>query len=145
MTNYNEQAENFLKKTQTTFKAEFLENKKYFEDDEAARDVYIVTLTRGSRVYKFNFGQSLNKSKYFLFEQNKNNTNLLKEITPTAYDVLACLQKYEVGSFENFCSDFGYNIDSIKAKKIYQAVVKEFNEVQKLWTDQEIIELQEIQ
>lgn len=139
--NYNEQAENFLKKTQTAFKAEFLENRKYFEDDQAARDVYIITLTRGSRIFKFTFGQSLEKSKYFLLEKNKNNKNLLKEITPTAYDVLAGLQKYDVGSFDNFCIEFGYNSDSIKAKKIYHAVVKEFNEVQKLWSDQEINEL----
>lgn len=189
--NYNEQAENFLQKTQTTFKAEFLENRKYFDDDTHARDVYLITLTRGNRQFSFNFGQSLEKSKDWLIrthketkrtkkypleqfldsydrQKNKNNDDYLladlrikqynlyndhfifidtikRKSAPTAYDVLASLQKYDVGTFENFCIYFGYNNDSIKAEKIYKRVVKEFNEVQKIWNDQEILELQEIQ
>jgi hypothetical protein len=63
---------------------------------------------------------------------------------PTAYDVLAGLQKCEVGSFKGFCSDFGYSDDSIKAEKMYKAVLKEFSMVMQLWTDEEIIKLQEV-
>lgn len=63
---------------------------------------------------------------------------------PTPYDVLANLQNYEVGSFENFCDEFGYNVDSKKAEKTYNAVLKEWQEVQKLWSDEEIALLQEI-
>lgn len=43
---------------------------------------------------------------------------------PTEYDVLACLTKNEVGTFENFCSEFGYDTDSRTAKKTYKAVLK---------------------
>ena len=64
---------------------------------------------------------------------------------PTAYDVLACLQKYDVGTFENFCSEFGYDEDSRTAEKIYKAVCKEYLNVCKLWSDSEIEELAEIQ
>jgi hypothetical protein len=63
---------------------------------------------------------------------------------PTAYDVLVCLQKYDVGTFENFCSEFGYNVDSRKAEKIYIAICNEWDNVQKLWTDAEIEQLREI-
>lgn len=64
---------------------------------------------------------------------------------PNAYDILACLQKYDVGTFENFCSEFGYDVDSRKAEKVYKAFCEEFANVQKLFTDEEIERLQEIQ
>jgi hypothetical protein len=64
---------------------------------------------------------------------------------PTAYDVLACLTKYDVDSFDDFCSEFGYDADSRTAKKTYKAVRKEFSNVQKIWSDSEIEALQEIQ
>jgi len=34
------------------------------------------------------------------------NDKIIRPIAPTLYDVLTCLQKYEVGTFEDFCSDF---------------------------------------
>lgn len=65
-------------------------------------------------------------------------------IHPTAYDVLACIEKYEVGSFEDFCGNFGYDTDSRNAVKVYKAVRKESENVRKLFTEQEIELLQEI-
>ena len=53
---------------------------------------------------------------------------------PTPYDVLACLQKYDVGSFEDFCGEFGYNIDSSQAEKIYKAVCKEYDKLCSIFT-----------
>jgi len=45
----------------------------------------------------------------------------LKNERPNAYDVLACLDTYADGeSFNDFCSDYGYETDSIKAKKNLQ-------------------------
>jgi predicted O-linked N-acetylglucosamine transferase (SPINDLY family) len=64
---------------------------------------------------------------------------------PTAYDVLSCLQKYDCGSFENFCSECGFDVDSRKAERIYKAVCEEWANVQRLWTDEEISQLQEVQ
>lgn len=54
---------------------------------------------------------------------------------PTAYDVLACLQKYDVGTFEDFCGDYGYDNDSIKSLKTYKAVKKEYENVIKMFGD----------
>jgi len=64
---------------------------------------------------------------------------------PTVYDVLSCLQKYDVGSLQDFCDELGYSDDSINAIKIYEAVVNEYVNVKMLWSDKEIELLQEVQ
>lgn len=64
---------------------------------------------------------------------------------PTAYSLLACLQKYDPGTFRNFCSDFGYSDDSIKALETYRAVQEEFEKVQRFFTADEMVKLQEVQ
>jgi len=155
MNEYNKKAEQFLKDTNTEFKAEFLKNGLHFEDDKEPRDIYLITLTRENRIYKFNFGQSINNSgKYEKFCAGKRElfykykfefTRNKKFKIPTAYDVLSCLQKSEIGTFKDFCEDFGYDEDSRKAEKTYKAVVEEFKQVKMLWSDSEIEKLQEIQ
>jgi hypothetical protein len=75
---------------------------------------------------------------------NVKNDKIVRPIAPTLYDVLACLQKYDVGMFEDFCSEFGYDIDSSRAKKTYIAVVKEYNKMCSLFTDEELELLSEI-
>jgi hypothetical protein len=66
-------------------------------------------------------------------------------VSPSAYDVLTCLTKYDVGTFENFCSDFGYDTDSRTAERTYKAVLEEWQNVEKLFTSEQLEELQEIQ
>lgn len=65
--------------------------------------------------------------------------------SPTDYNVLTCLTKHEVGTFEDFCSNFGYDTDSRKAENIYKAVLNEYQNVCMLWNEKEIEQLQEIQ
>lgn len=64
---------------------------------------------------------------------------------PTSYDVLACLTKYDVGTFDDFCYEFGYDTDSKTADRVYAAVKEEWLNVCRIWNDQEIKELSEIQ
>lgn len=64
---------------------------------------------------------------------------------PTAYDVLACLTKYDVGSLEDFCSEFGYDTDSIKANETYKAVKDEYSGVCSIFNVDEMEQLREIQ
>jgi hypothetical protein len=68
---------------------------------------------------------------------------------PTAYDVLACLQKYDTGSFENFCGDFGYNTDSYaesrKARKTYNEVRKQYEALANMYSEEELSLMAEIQ
>jgi len=146
MEDYNKKAEDFLKETNTIFKVEFLKNGFHFEDDKEPRDIYLITLKRGERVYKFNFGQSINKSLNSEYrEQIKKFKNRENKFFPSAYDVLACLTKSEVGSFKDFCGDYGYDEDSRKAEKTYKAVLEEWKNIKMLYSDEEILKLQEIQ
>lgn len=66
----------------------------------------------------------------------------------TAYDVLSYVEKNDVGTFEDFCSDFGYDSDSRRAEStyhaIYHAVQEESRKVRAFFTKEEIETLQEI-
>ena len=66
-------------------------------------------------------------------------------IVPSAYDVLACIEKYEVTYFEDFCSNYGYDTDSRKAYKTYKAVKREWENVKKLFSEDQLELLREIQ
>ena len=95
------------------------EYRKYFADDKEQRFVFKLRLTRNKKQYTFTFGQSISEGS--------------KE--PNLYDVLACLTKYDPYSFEDFCSEYGYDSDSRKAEKIYNAVCKEWVAVERLFGD----------
>jgi len=153
---YEIQACKFLEETGTTFKAKFICSDKYFPDDQQPRDIYQITLTRGKNSYSFRFGQAIMYSTEYVeaaAQMRRDRGESLSYVraykkntvkTPTAYDVLTCVQKYDVGTFENFCSDFGYDTDSRKAEKLYFDVQKEFSEINKLFHDV-LDQLQEIQ
>ncbi len=125
---YDIKAEKFLKETETEFKAVFLRNDFYFDGDEETRDIFKITLKRGNKKYTFKFGQSI--------------ANIGK--TPTPYDFLSCITKYNPYTFEDFCGEYGYDTDSRKTEKTYKAVVKEWEKVSDLYTSEEIEKLQEI-
>lgn len=44
-------------------------------------------------------------------------------------------------NFEDFCNNFGYDTDSIKALKTYKACKKQAEKVSRLFTESEIDEL----
>ncbi len=174
LSDYDQQAEDFLTKTNTTFKAEFKRNDLYFTGDKDKRDIYEITLKRGDREFIFEFGESLNNSGFYYTKgrqkieldrkllETKNLGSYIKNkldwsflnngksdivhipAAPTAYSVLACLTKYDCGTFEDFCSEFGYDSDSRTAEKTYKAVCNEWLNVQRLFNDTEIEILQEI-
>lgn len=76
----------------------------------------------------------------------KNDLARLKaDAVPNEYDVLACLEKYDVGTFEDFCSEFGYDEDSRSAEQIYIAVIKEYKDLTRIFTEEQMEELSEIQ
>lgn len=129
MSRYDKQAERFLKKTGATIKAEYMETGKHFDDDKEVRDIYSITITRGKRAYTFRFGQSLR-------ETTGHGGN-----APSAYDVLSCTQKYHPGTFEDFCAELGYDVDSRKAEKVYNAAVNEYTQLSRLFTDKELDEM----
>lgn len=98
------------------------EYKRHFVDDKQKRHVFKIRLSKGGKQYTFEFGQSIAEG----------NTE------PTLYEVLACLTKHDPETFEDFCSEFGYDNDSRTAEKTYKAVCKEFNNIQRLFTEEEL-------
>lgn len=170
MTDYNKQGEDFLTKTETTFKVVFKRQGKYFDGDKDERDIYDITLTRGGRSYTFCFGQStqcsgrycaydnplrgISPGKYFNEKWNKplddypmqKKWGVNKDFkVPSAYDVLASITKYDPGTFENFCGDFGYDTDSRKAEVTYKQVIAEYTHLCTLYSDAELELMLEIQ
>ena len=129
---YNKQVRDFLKKTCSTLKIKFYRYGYHFDNDkdnEDMRDVYNVTLSHGSKEFTFAFGQSIvNKGK-----------------KPSAYDVLTCLNVYDIGTLKDFCNDFGYDLDSRKVEKTYKAVKREYKELKRLFDETELDLLREIQ
>ena len=65
----------------------------------------------------------------------------------SVYSVLSCLQKYEVGSLDNFIDEFGYTINSgkefLKVEKVWKAVMREYSNVERVFGDC-LTELREI-
>jgi len=170
MNKYDTQANDFLEKTNTEIKIEFLKVGDHFKNG-VIRDIYNITLKKGLRQYVFKFGQSVDKSGFYAIQGRRKTildraligqNNLLTRIryllpiamiqkdeihfpvAPTNYDILACLTKYPVDIFEDFCREYGYDTDSRKAKKTFKAVKKEWDMVRALWSDTEIEMLQEI-
>ena len=123
MTDYNKQANDFAKKHNIELIVKHKTFGKHFASDTQKRHIFRCTLKRNGKQFSFDFGQSIASG-------NKN---------PSMYDILACLTKYDVGSFEDFCSSFGYQHYTAKEKnanlKIYNAVCREFENVDKLFND----------
>lgn len=166
---YEKQANDFLFLVGVNFSAEFVEYGKHFQDDKEERDIYKITLSRNGRKFIFKFGQSIAKSGAFIvkdilpkftkvFNDKIAATEYAARITgnrfnvkpnpehkaPTAYDVLSCLTKSDPRTYDDFCSEYGYEKDSRKAFKTYKAVKREWKNVERLFSDEEIEQLQEI-
>ena len=168
---YNEAGEFFLKETGAELIVKFKEHGLHFNDDKEPRDIYTITIKRNSREYTFDFGQSISnsgfyfmigKKKYDIDRQYLDSKNLQsiakrmswdfnpkydkihKPVAPDAYSVLSCLTKYDPGDFENFCADFGYDTDSKKAEKTYNAVFDEWLNMQRLFSNDELEAMSEI-
>lgn len=167
-TTYEQQANDFLAKNNATFSSKFVKHGLYFDDDKEGRDIYEITLTCNQRSYTFTFGNSIhNSGQYILLDHllikkygkrvvsaaeyskmsphDKKETRPNKNYSqPSAYSVLSCLTKNDPGSFDDFCSEFGYDTDSKKADKVYQSIFNEYNNLCRLFTENQLEELREI-
>lgn len=181
ITDYQQQALDFLATTNAQIEVKYLRTGKHFDDDKEGRDIYKVTLSCKGRKFTFDFGQSINDSGfYYQYKTGKTKFPLDRKYldkdyfkgkslgligtikmkdssfvpnldiihypkAPNAYDVLCALTKYDPGSFENFCGEFGYDADSRRAEKTYKAVQNEYTQLCALFTDTELKSMQEIQ
>lgn len=118
---------------------------KRFENGEISRN-YLNSKLVGAKLQNGAFYQCIqNAIKRELSETITKYIESDSKIPPTAYDVLACLTKSDPGTLEDFCNEYGYDLDSKKAEKTYKAVKDEYNNVCMLFSDEEMAELSEIQ
>lgn len=129
MTDYKKQAADIAGKLKIKFSYSTPDYKKYFPTDKEDRFVFPCKLQKGKKSYSFTFGQSI--------AENDN--------PPHIYDILVCMTKYDPGTFEDFCREFGYDEDSRTAEKTYKAVLKEWKAMNRMFTDEELEQLREIQ
>jgi hypothetical protein len=165
MNEYHKQAEDFAAKYNVEMKATYLGHFKRLGDRSTAN--FRITLKRGKKEYSFDYSDSINDSwryKEFNKAWQKGLPMRLKEEyypesagrhsigrwyvqsvvpKPHLYDILSCIQKYDPGTFEDFCGDFGYDTDSRSAEKIYYAVRDEGRAIEGMFSDC-LDELQEI-
>ena len=165
---YTQQANDFLKRARAAIKMDFQGvaiNKNW---DDKKRNLYRVTLTTPKGKYSFNFWDSIYNTELCAMSvkqyaekrykiryddltiQEKNTAKKeleakQAEATPNAYDILSVMTKYDPGTFEDFCGEFGYDTDSRKAEAIYFAVQKEYSNLLRILTDEQMEELAEIQ
>jgi len=125
---YQKQALDFAKKHGIELIINSSEYKQHFAIDIQPRYVFNCTLRCNGKQFTFNFGQSI--------QSGAND--------PTMYDILACLEKHEVGDFDDFCRNYGYDNDSIKAHKVYKAVAREYKNMLRVFGSEILEEMQEI-
>lgn len=67
-----------------------------------------------------------------------------EQLKPSAYSVLACLTLDYSDSFEDFCSEYGYDTDSRMAEKTYKAVIEQDRQLRRLYDREELEQLEAI-
>ena len=138
MSEYQREAIDFLRDSGTEMKIKFIEVVDGFPNDPKdthPRNKYIVTMKRGSKGFSTPFYDSIRNYK--------------KHLIPTEYDVLACLEKYEVAdTLEDFASEFGYDIsepeDRMRVRKIWRDCKTQYEKLVEFFGDEWMERLQEI-
>lgn len=101
----------------------------HFEEDEKKgirRNVYTVTVKRGDVRVSFKYGDSIH--------------NTQDRKTPCVYDILACIQSdyHCPEKFKYFCSDFGYDEDSIATYKLFKRSQRQSQKLRTIFSEEEI-------
>lgn len=141
MNTYLEQAEQFLKDFDAKLSITYVgmgTNKNWGE-------------TRPRPEYRFTITTPLGKMTETFWDSivNKNKLENGEYDGPDAYDILSCLDPYaDPGDFEEFCREFGYERETTQeitmAKNIYYAVQKECAALKRIFTEEQLEKLAEI-
>lgn len=135
---YDQQAIDFLEATGTKLEIVYTHTDKHFIGDTEKRDIYHFALTNNKGSYSAKFGDSIHNTNRRMLCKDYSGTKSLmpadirlakecgfkvdgrgrighkqayaaKQYKPSAYDILSCLDPYAPGTFEEFCSEFGYD------------------------------------
>ena len=146
MSEYVKQAKDFLTSCNAEMQMMYLgteANENWGDTKE--RDIYMVNIVTPIGNMQIKFYDSLNNT---IDNMNRHRINRSRKY-PTEYDILSCLQKYDVGDIEDFIWEYGYEIkkngDLKRIMNIYDAVAKEYNDIRRCFTEEQIEAMQEIQ
>lgn len=132
---YKKQADEFLARNGIKLRATLSDTKSpAWADGDKFGHHYRVTLSKPGKRVVFDFWGSVKD-----MEDGRDEVG--------AYDVLACISG-DVScpdSFDQFCQEFGYDHDSIKALQLFRRCSRFASRLQEFFTSQEIEQLQEIQ
>ena len=118
-----EAAREFLRDSGVTMVAKFDGHRKHFDDDKQARDVWLVTISRGRKSFTVRFGQSIVDSE--------------NGIPPCVVDVLCCLTKEDPGSLSDFIDEMhGKNEDELTVAE-RRRIVAQYRAVRREWQNAE--------
>ena len=170
MSEYVKQAKDFLANCNATMEIKYVGLEKPNWDDKPHRTYDCTIKTpRGEMMVHF-YDSTANTELWIMNEkewyENKfrryydgltyqEKIRLLKDFKakrakaiPTEYSILSCLTKYDVGSMDDFMHEFGYEIKCTKDMtdfiNTYNAVVKEYNDIRRCFTVEQIEALCEI-
>lgn len=166
---YQEQALEFLRKANATMRIDVVGPDYPDWDEEHVHIRHNITITTPKGNYTFSFWGSrvqaelwdtpsalekLARKTFGRHYEGLTNSEKAKirkilrerrgELQTKEYDVLACLTAYDPGTHEDFCSEYGYDPDSIRGLKTYLAVQKEYRELSRIFTPEQLEEMQEI-
>jgi len=131
---YGIQAEQFLTSNGIKFRATLSDTKSpAWGSDGKHGHRYRVTLSKPKRL-TFDFWSSIADAQ-----------KGIKTVRP--YDVLACVNgdAYTPETFEDFCAEYGYDSDSIKALQTFRRCSAFAKRLRAFFTAEELKQLQEIQ
>jgi len=118
----------------------------YFDGDKEERLILRVYITREKEEIAFRFGMSVNDTEAFteaeycgtdhmqkIFKRRKVKDGLL-------YSLLSCCASdYSIpDTFEEFCSEFGYDTDSRKAEKLFHDCQEQSKRLRTIFKEEEI-------
>jgi len=132
---YEKQAQDFLTKYGLKIRVTSLgEDINPLWDDGETRPKYKITISK----------KRMGKKISFTFWDSIAHMQEGKE--PSAYDILACISGdtdiHE--DFNEFCSAFGYDVDSIKALRIWRLYDRQSRRLHNFFSEQELEDLREI-
>ena len=170
MSEYTLQAKRFLENCNAKMTINYMGLRNSNWDDEL-HDFYMVNIVTPRGTMTVNFYDSLyntelnNLSFDKLYEKRTNHyyeslqlherTKFIKQIKKeredrkvTEYDILSSLEKYDVGSMDEFKQEFGYEINNVKDMtnfiNTYNAVVEQYRDICRCFTTKQIEALREI-
>lgn len=136
MCDYVQQAKDFLKSCNATMEINLIGREDPLWDEGCLHIKYEFTITTPLGSMSGPFYDSAYNSEYNIYNV-------------TEYDILSVLEKYDVGTIDDFVSEFGYEVyswDDVKRiQKTYNAVTKQYQDICRIFTPEQIEKLREIQ